>query len=116
MANAILDGTDAVMLSQETAIGAYPVEAIAMMAAVAKQAEAVAPYEELERHASAAASESDPAYTLAHTLCVAARELRLDALVVPTLSGRAPAWSPPTAPPSPSTPSPPAARPCAAAA
>jgi len=30
----------------------------------------------------------DPAYTLAHSACVAARELRLDALVIPTLSGR----------------------------
>jgi pyruvate kinase len=87
VANAILDGTDAVMLSQETAIGAYPVEAIAMMAAVAKQAEAVAPYEEWNA-TRVQRKESDPAYTLAHTLCVAARELRLDALVVPTLSGR----------------------------
>jgi pyruvate kinase len=31
---------------------------------------------------------SDPAYTLAHSLCVAARELDLEALVIPTLSGR----------------------------
>ena len=32
--------------------------------------------------------ERDPAYTLAHSACVAARELHLDALVIPTLSGR----------------------------
>jgi len=87
VANAILDGTDAVMLSQETAVGAYPVEAIEMMAAVAKQAEAVAPYEDWNA-SRVTRKDSDPAYTLAHSLCVAARELRLDALVVPTLSGR----------------------------
>ncbi len=87
VANAILDGTDAVMLSQETAVGAYPVEAIEMMAAVAVQAEAAAPYEDWNA-TRVRRLETDPAYTLAHTLCVAARELRLDALVVPTLSGR----------------------------
>jgi pyruvate kinase len=87
VANAILDGTDAVMLSQETAIGAYPVEAIAMMAAVAEQAEAIAPYERWNE-SRVRRTESDPAYTIAHNLAIAARELRLDALVVPTLSGR----------------------------
>ncbi len=87
VANAILDGTDAVMLSQETAIGAYPVEAIAMMAAVAEQAESIAPYEEWNA-SRVRRTEADPAYTLAHSLCIAVRELSLDALVVPTLSGR----------------------------
>ncbi|HXB63236.1 MAG TPA: pyruvate kinase [Solirubrobacteraceae bacterium] len=87
VANAILDGTDAVMLSQETAIGAYPVEAIAMMAAVAEQAESIAPYEEWNA-SRVHRTEADPAYTLAHSLCIAVRELSLDALIVPTLSGR----------------------------
>jgi pyruvate kinase len=87
VANAILDGTDAVMLSQETAVGAHPVAAVAMMAAVAVQAEAVIPYEDWNA-SRVLRTEADPAYTLAHTLCLAARELRLDALIVPTLSGR----------------------------
>jgi pyruvate kinase len=87
VANAILDGTDAVMLSQETAVGAHPVEAVAMMAAVAEQTESVVPYEDWNAR-RVLRTEADPAYTLAHSLCLAARELRLDALVVPTLSGR----------------------------
>jgi pyruvate kinase len=87
VANAILDGTDAVMLSQETAVGAHPVDAVAMMAAVAEQAESIAPYERWNE-SRVHRTHSDPAYTLAHNLCDAARELRLDALVIPTLSGR----------------------------
>jgi pyruvate kinase len=87
VANAILDGTDAVMLSQETAVGAYPVGAIRMMASIAETTERHAPYErwnETRVHRDA----RDPAYTLAHAACEAARDLRLDALVIPTLSGR----------------------------
>src|ERR671939_533354 len=87
VANAILDGTDAVMLSQETAVGSYPVEAIEMMAAVAVTTEREAPYERWNEM-RVRRDERDPAYTLAHSACVAARELHLDALVVPTLSGR----------------------------
>jgi pyruvate kinase len=87
VANAILDGTDAVMLSQETAIGSYPVEAVAMMASVAERTERILPYstwneERVRRDAR------DPAYTIAYSACVAARDLGLAALVIPTLSGR----------------------------
>jgi pyruvate kinase len=87
VANAILDGTDAVMLSQETAIGAHPVGTIEMMAAIARRTEREAPYArwiETRVHRD----ERDPAYTVAHSACVAASELGLDALVIPTLSGR----------------------------
>jgi pyruvate kinase len=87
VANAILDGTDAVMLSQETAVGAHPVGAVAMMAAIAERTEGAANYLEWnERRVLRDAR--DPAYTIAYSACVAARELELDALVVPTLSGR----------------------------
>ena len=87
VANAILDGTDAVMLSQETAIGAHPVLAVEMMASIARRTEREAPYriwneERVRRDAR------DPAYTVAYMACAAARDLHLAALVVPTLSGR----------------------------
>src|SRR5688500_6883708 len=90
VANAILDGTDALMLSQETAVGAHPVEAIAMMDSIARVTETALPYDEwnegrvrrLERR------DQDPAYTIAYNACAAARQLELSALIVPTLSGR----------------------------
>src|SRR5207248_8574678 len=87
VANAILDGTDAVMLSQETAVGHHPVLAIEIMAAVARTTEREAPYESWTAM-RVRRDERDPAYTVAHSACVAARELNLDALVIPTLSGR----------------------------
>jgi pyruvate kinase len=87
VANAILDGTDACMLSQESAVGHYPVGAVAMMAAIAERTELTAPYREWNEH-RVRRDRRDPAYTLAYTACRAAHELGLAALVCPTLSGR----------------------------
>ncbi len=87
VANAILDGTDAVMLSQESAVGQYPVGAVAMLAAIAERTELTAPYREWNER-RVRRDRRDPAYTLAYTACRAAHELGLAALVCPTLSGR----------------------------
>jgi len=84
VANAIFDGTDAVMLSGETAVGAYPVEAVRMMSRIAEEAETVfrpvrsAP--EDERPLSVPAAMADAAVR-------AAEDIRAAAIVVFTLSG-----------------------------
>ncbi|HEY8866654.1 MAG TPA: pyruvate kinase [Solirubrobacteraceae bacterium] len=87
VANAILDGTDALMLSQETAVGAHPVQAVATMAKIALRTEQEAPYERWNE-SRVQHGVSDPAYAVAYNACAAARQLDLAALVIPTLSGR----------------------------
>src|ERR671917_251843 len=87
VANAILDGTDAVMLSQESAVGDYPVESVAMLASIAERTELTLPYRDWNEK-RVRRDRRDPAYTLAYTACRAAHELGLSALVCPTLSGR----------------------------
>jgi pyruvate kinase len=87
VANALLDGTDAVMLSQESAVGDYPVESVAMLASIAERTELTLPYAEWNER-RVRRDRRDPAYTLAYTATRAAHELGLAALVCPTLSGR----------------------------
>jgi pyruvate kinase len=86
VANAIFDGTDAVMLSQETAVGRYPVEAIAMMAAIAETTERELPYDRwLEERG---VKGGDDSATIASLAVEAVGQLDVKAIVAPTLSGR----------------------------
>jgi pyruvate kinase len=87
VANAIYDGTDAVMLSEETAIGDYPVEAVRVMDRIARVTEPHLKYGEwvftrVEEH------EHDIAETVAQVAVAACYRLGLKAVVCPTSSGR----------------------------
>ena len=87
VANAILDGTDAVMLSQESAVGRYPVEAVRTLAEVAVETEAVAPTWDWNQRRVRRDS-ADPSWAVARSAVAVAQELDAAAIVVPTLSGR----------------------------
>ncbi|MEK6699204.1 MAG: pyruvate kinase [Nitrospirota bacterium] len=81
VANAILDGTDCVMLSGETAMGKYPVQAVAVMARIAEQAETSIVPRPADPHIA------DIGESVAHAACRAAEEQRAAAIVTFTQSG-----------------------------
>ncbi len=86
VANAILDGTDAIMLSGETAIGRYPLEALRTMVKIAQRAEA----EVLQRNrffAVAPPRTKTIADAVSHAACETARDLDAAAIITPTISG-----------------------------
>ncbi len=87
VANAIYDGTDAVMLSEETAIGDHPLEAVRVMDRIARATEADLPYGEW-LFGRVEESDEDIALTVAQVTVAATYRLKLAAIVVPTTSGR----------------------------
>ncbi|MEM7130933.1 MAG: pyruvate kinase [Chloroflexota bacterium] len=88
VANAVLDGTDAIMLSGETAVGTFPVEAVKTMANIAGEAESaiqnVLPtqFDEPDIFSNAGA--------VCHATIQAARETKVKAILAPTMSGNTP--------------------------
>ena len=86
VANAVLDGTDAVMLSEETAIGRYPVEAVQMMSRIAEETEGDFPFAtwsaRLATEGPVSAGEA-----VAHAACRMASETEAAAIVSFTQSG-----------------------------
>ena len=97
VANAIYDGTDAVMLSAETAAGAYPVESIRMMSRIVEESES-----HLDEWGHAASLVSIDAHNDAAHICIAANDLAKDAnaaaIVAFTVSGSTAMWTSKTKP------------------
>jgi pyruvate kinase len=86
VANAIFDGTDAVMLSAETAIGKFPVPSVRMMANIARAAEKKLPYEQiLSERRDWLVRETDE--LISYSACQTAYSLRAAAIVAFTQSG-----------------------------
>lgn len=86
IANSILDGTDAIMLSGETAAGKYPVEAVKTMSIIAERIELDLDYARIEKR-----QEYKDGITVAnaisHASCTTAFELGAAAIITPTQSG-----------------------------
>ncbi len=83
VANAVLDGADALMLSEETAMGQYPVKAVAYMAKIARAAEEKYPFEKsFQQILETRISES-----VAHATCILADHLNASAIIATTKSG-----------------------------
>ena len=86
VANAVYDGSSAVMLSGETAAGKYPVEAVRAMAKIVEQAEKNTQYIQLIKDEQFIISTTGEA--LSHSACTLARDLKAKAIVVCTTTGK----------------------------
>jgi pyruvate kinase len=87
VANAILDGTDAVMLSGETAVGCYPIEAVETMAVISSNAEAHMPYGRLLHGEPRAHDQGTITEAISRAAVEIASEVEAKAIITATMSG-----------------------------
>jgi pyruvate kinase len=87
VANAILDGTDAVMLSGETAVGRYPVEAVETMAVIGSNAEAHMPHGRLLHGESYECNGGTITEAISRAAVEIASEIEARAIITATMSG-----------------------------
>lgn len=88
IANAIYDGTTAIMLSGESAAGLYPVEAVKTMARIAERAEQDIDYRSrMQRMQSNAGEMHDITTAISYATCSVAMDLKADAIITVTMSG-----------------------------
>lgn len=86
VANAILDGTDAIMLSGETAQGKYPVEAVQTMSRIAMRAESALPYKQIYKKQSSV-QQRTVTEAISQSVASSAYDLNAEAIITSTDSG-----------------------------
>ncbi len=87
VANAIYDGTSAIMLSGETSIGKYPVESVRTMAKIAESTEAAIHYKKRFHQIELTESISNVTNAISHATCTTAHDLDAAAIITLTVSG-----------------------------
>ena len=87
VANAVYEGTDAVMLSGETAMGRYPIEAVRMMSQIAEESEKYLDYMFYQRRKVSAENLRNISNTVCYSSVATASDLEAPVIVAPSVSG-----------------------------
>ena len=87
VANAVYEGTDAVMLSGETAMGSYPIEAVRMMSQIAEESEKYLDYMFYQRRKVPAENLRNISNTVCYSSVATASDLEAPVIVAPSVSG-----------------------------